>query len=548
MNAPVTRAARGSTGRFDLILGAIGSVLVCLGSFGVGDPPRNSTVLSDLGLSWITYGHGKNVFGTLFWLGVFLMVFGWVRLGRRIFSGSAHTPSTRTLSRWVLVWAAPLLVAVPVYSRDVYAYLAQGAVFGAGFDPYADGPAHLPGPLVDSMAQVWATTTAPYGPFFMGMLRVVTEITGDHAIIGVLAIRLVLLPGLFLALWAIPRLAERFGASPQAGLWLALFNPMVLIHLVAGPHVELLMMGVLVTGIVLVVDGRHVWGTSVLALAVSIKITAGIALPFVLWIWLSHIRSRRPVTSRDVVTVFASIVGIAVAVFGVWTLAIGLGLGWLTGLGWADVIINWFTVPTLAAHLVTLIAAPFVALNLQPVLEVTRAIGSVVLAVTLVAVWWRHRHDARDAVAGMAWAMLAVLLLEPSTLPWYYTWVLVIAVAFDLPMWVRATVVGASTFLLIVFQPDDAIVFYKPVEVALAAALAGLAAWSLSHRDPLRLGRFGRWAWGATPAGESAPASDAIAESGVEKSARADAEPGEFGAGEFGAGAPVRKPGPAPGG
>ncbi|WP_420871700.1 alpha-(1-_6)-mannopyranosyltransferase A [Gordonia hongkongensis] len=547
MSTSVTGAA--TAGRGDLILGAIGSVLVCLGSFGVGDPPRNSALLSDLGLSWITYGHGKNVFGTLFWLGVFLMVFGWVRLGRRIISSTTDTaPTTRTLSRWVLVWTAPLLVAVPVYSRDVYAYLAQGAVFGAGFDPYADGPAHLPGPLVDSMAQVWATTTAPYGPFFMGMLRVVTEVTGDQVVLGVLAIRLVLLPGLFLSLWAIPRLAERFGASPQAGLWLVLFNPLVLIHLVAGPHVELLMMGVLVTGIVLVVDGRHVVGAAVLALAVSIKITAGIALPFVLWIWLSHIRSRRPVTVRDVVTVFASIVGIAVAVFGLWTLVIGLGLGWLTGLGWADVIINWFTIPTLAAHVVTLVAAPFVALNLQPVLEVTRAIGSVVLAVTLVALWWRHRHDVRDAVAGMAWAMLAVLLLEPSTLPWYYTWVLVIAVAFDLPMWVRATVVGASTFLLIVFQPDDAIVFYKPVEVTLAAALAGVAAWSLTRRDPLRLGRFGRWAWGATPAGEGTLASDVLAETGVEESGRAEAEHRESGPRGFGAGASLRKPGPAPGG
>ena len=80
-----------TAGRGDLILGAIGSVLVCLGSFGVGDPPRNSALLSDLGLSWITYGHGKNVFGTLFWLGVFLMVFGWVRLGRRIISSATDT-------------------------------------------------------------------------------------------------------------------------------------------------------------------------------------------------------------------------------------------------------------------------------------------------------------------------------------------------------------------------------------------------------------------------------------------------------------------------
>ncbi|MHC3004784.1 alpha-(1-_6)-mannopyranosyltransferase A [Gordonia sp. GN26] len=493
--APAHTGVRDRTARGDLIIGAIGAILVCVGSFGVGDPPRNTTTLADLGLSWITYGHGKNLFGIFFWLGVFAMVFAWVRLGRRIARGATDSPSVRTLQRWLLVWAAPLLVAVPVYSRDVYAYLAQGAVFGAGFNPYADGPAHHPGPLVDSMATVWATTTAPYGPFTMGLLRVVTEVTGDHVVAGILAVRLVLLPGLFLSLWAVPRLARHFGASPQAGLWLALFNPMVLIHLVAGPHVELLMAGVLTTGVVLVVTGRHVAGTAVLALAVSIKVTAGIAVPFVLWIWLSHIRSRRPVTARDVVGVFAAIVGISVAVFGLWTLLVGLGLGWLTGLGWADVIINWFTIPTFVAHVVTLVAAPFVALNLQPVLEITRAIGSVVLAVTLVALWWRHRRDERDAVAGMAWAMLAVLLLEPSTLPWYYTWALAIAVAFTLPPWARATVVGASTFMLIVFQPDDAIVFYKPVELTLAFLLAGLAAWSLLRPDPLRLGRFGRWAW-----------------------------------------------------
>ena len=336
-----------------------------------------------------------------------------------------------------------------------------------------------------------------YGPFFVGMIRAVTEVTGDHVIVGVLVMRLVLLPGLFLSLWAIPRLAAHFGASGQAGLWLALFNPMVLIHLVAGPHVELLMMGVLVAGVVLVVRGRHVTGLVVLGMAVSIKITAGIAIPFVLWIWLGHIRSRRPVTTRDVLGCFAAVAAVTVAVFGFWTLVIGLGFGWLTGLGWADIIINWFTIPTLVAHLVTLVAAPWVALNLQPVLEITRAIGSAVLAVTLVVLWWRHRHDERDAVAGMAWAMLAVLLLEPSTLPWYYTWALGLAVAFTLPLWARAAIVATSTFMLIVFQPDDAIAFYQPVPLLIAAALSGLAAWSLIRPDPLRLGTFVRRAWGS---------------------------------------------------
>ncbi|WP_420714126.1 alpha-(1-_6)-mannopyranosyltransferase A [Gordonia sp. SL306] len=485
------RAVR-EPGFADLVVGFVGSVLVCIGSFGVGDIARNSTVAQDLGLSAIAYGHGKTLFGSIFWLGVATMVIAWVRLGRRLGTDRSAL-SVRTFGWGIVGWAAPLAVAVPVYSRDVYAYLGQGALFREGFDPYADGPAHLPGPLLDSMAQVWATTTAPYGPLFVGLTRLVTEITGDHVILGVYAIRLILLPGLLLALWAIPRLAEHFGASPQTGLWLALANPMVLIHLVAGSHVELLMMGVLVAGVALVVTGRHVPGLVVLGLAVSIKVTAGIAIPFVVWIWLSHIRARRRVEPVDVARVFASVVGITVAVFAVCTAVLGLGLGWLTGLGWADRIINWFTLPTLAGHIVTLIAAPFTALNLQPVLGVTRAVGMVVLAIVLVGLWWSHRRDERSAMAGMVWAMLAVLLLEPSTLPWYYTWVLCLAVAFTLPPWVRAIVVGVSTFMLIVFQPDDSILFYKLPEVLLATALSLLAAISLTRRDPLRLRRAVDW-------------------------------------------------------
>ena len=53
------------------------------------------------------------------------------------------------------------------------------------------------------------------------------------------------------------------------------------------------MMGVLVVGVVLAVDGKHVAGLAVLGLAASIKVTAGVAVPFVVWIWLSHLRSER---------------------------------------------------------------------------------------------------------------------------------------------------------------------------------------------------------------------------------------------------------------
>ena len=507
-----------SATRRDLRLGAVGALLVCLGGFGMGDLPRNSPVVTDSGLAWVSYGHGKTLSAIVFWCGVAAMAYAWVRLGRRIARvGDAadaddESLSVSSLRRAVLLWAAPLVVTAPLYSRDVYAYLAQSAVLREGFDPYTDGPAHYPGPLLDSMAQVWTATTAPYGPLFMGLGRAVVEVTGDHVILGVLAMRLVLLPGLFLSLWAIPRLATHFGASPQAGLWLALLNPMVLIHLVGGPHVELLMMGVLVAGVVLTLRRRHVAGLAMLGVAASIKITAGIAIPFVVWIWLSHLRSDREAAAGAItgpaaplglhlpgdvrlpmgvrLRVFALVAAIPGAVFGVWTVLLGLGFGWLHGLGWADRIINWFTVPTAVAHLVTWAAAPFTALNLQEVLPVTRGVGAVCLALILVGLWWWGRRDERSAVVGMVWAMVAVLLLEPSTLPWYYTWALCLAAAFTLTDLVRTVVVGVSTFMLVVFQPDDSIWFYRPPYLIVALSLSALAAVSLTRRDPLRLGRL----------------------------------------------------------
>ena len=479
---PRARLVPQLAGRGDSVVGFVGALAVTAGSYGLADVPRNDPTLAGLGLAPMTYGHGKTLSGIAFWLGVALMVIAWVRIGR-----DHRAMSLRATAGTVLAWAAPLMFAVPTYSRDVYAYLGQAAVLAEGFDPYNDGPAHVPGPIVDSMAQIWAPTTSPYSPAFMLLARGVVEVSGQNVFAGVMLFRLVLLPGLLLALWAVPRIAAHFGASRRLGLWLALLNPMLLIHLVAGPHAELLLMGVIAAGVALALDGRHVSALVVLGLAASLKVTAGVAVPFVLWIWLDHLRRRRPVTARDRVGAFAATALVPSAVFGAFTLLLGLGFGWLNGLEFANRIINPFTLPTLLGHVISYAAAPFEVWNLQEILPVTRAVGSAAMAVILVVLWWRGRRDERTAVACMALAMLAVLLLEPSTLPWYYSWVSVIAVAFTLPMIVRQVIVWFSVFFLIGFQPDDSIVFYKPLEALLAAALGLLAAVSLRRVDPLRL-------------------------------------------------------------
>jgi alpha-1,6-mannosyltransferase len=479
-------------GRYpDSVMGFAGAFAVTIGTYGLADVPRNDATLADLGLAPMTYGHGKTLSGVVFWLGVTLMIWAWVRIGR-----APHAMSLRATVTTVLAWAAPLMLAIPVYSRDVYAYLGQAMVLADGFDPYQDGPAHGPGPIVDSMAQIWAPTTSPYSPAFMLLARGVVAVTGQNVFAGVIAFRIVLLPGLLLALWAVPKIAAHFGASRRRGLWLAVLNPMLLIHLVGGPHAELLLMGVLAAGVALVLDGRHILGLLVLGCAGSLKVTAFIAVPFVVWIWIDHLRRERAVSVRDGVGVFAATAAIPLAVFGAFTAVLGLGIGWTNGLTFADRIINWFTLPSLVGHVASYVLAPFHVWNLQAILPVTRLIGQVVLAALLVWFFFRGRGDERSAMKCMCWAMFAVLLLEPSTLPWYYSWVTVLVVAFTLPMWARQTIVGASAFLLIVFQPDDSIVFYKPVETLLALALSVLAAVALRRADPLRLRRGGAFLLG----------------------------------------------------
>ena len=110
----------------------------------------------------------------------------------------------------------------------------------------------------------------------------------------------------------------------------------------------------------------------------------------------------------------------------------------MTGLGWAGRIINWLSVPTLVSHVITWIAAPWQAWNLQSVLVYTRAVGAVALAVILVALWVRYRQTARRAMAAFAAALGALLLALVAA------WL--IASRIDRPL--RAMALSALTALL----------------------------------------------------------------------------------------------------
>jgi alpha-1,6-mannosyltransferase len=461
------------------LLGCLGAALITTGGLGAGSTKQHDPLLETLHLSWLRYGHGLVLSSVLLWIGVTLMLSAWLWLGRRVLAGDA---SEYTMVASAAFWLAPLLLSVPLFSRDTYSYLAQGALLRDGFDPYAVGPIDNPNALLDNVSPIWTITTAPYGPAFIMIAKLITMLVGNHVIAGTMLLRLCMLPGFVLLIWATPRIARHIGANVPIALWICALNPLVIIHLMGGVHNEMLMVGLMAAGIALTLNGRHIAGIGLIAVGVAVKATAGIALPFMVWVWMRHLCERR---GYRPLRAFAAAAGtsvlIFVAVFAVLSGVAGVGLGWLTALAGSVKIINWLSIPTAAANIIHAIGGLFFSVSFYAVLQVTRAVGIAIVAVALPLLWWRFRHDDRQALTGIAWAMLVVVLFAPAALPWYYSWPLAVLAPLAQSRRAVAAIAAFSTWIMVIFKPDGAHGMYSWPHVLLATAVA-LFAWRTLNR------------------------------------------------------------------
>ncbi|HPX36213.1 MAG TPA: alpha-(1-_6)-mannopyranosyltransferase A [Mycobacterium sp.] len=474
--------ARADDGR-PALLGFVGATLIALGGLGAGSTRQHDPLLESLHLSWLRFGHGLVVSSLVLWMGVALMVTAWLWLGRRALR--RQTLGSERVSEYTMLattgfWLAPLLLSVPLFSRDTYSYLAQGALLRDGFDPYVVAPIENPNALLDNVSSIWTTTTAPYGPAFILVAKFVTLVVGDHVIAGTMLLRLCMLPGLALLIWAAPRVARHVGADGALALWICVLNPLVIVHLMGGVHNEMLMVGLMMAGIALTFSGRHMLGVTLIAVAVAVKATAVLALPFMVWVWMRHLPGRR---ARAFLIASVTSLAIFVAVFAVLSWLAGVGLGWLTALAGSVKIINWLTIPTALANIANVIGGLFMPVNFYAVLEFTRIAGIVVILVSLPLLWWRFRHTDREALTGIACAMAVVVLFVPAALPWYYTWPLAIVSALAQSRAAIALIAGFSTWIMVIFKPDGSHGMYSWLHVALATACA-VAAWNSLRRDP----------------------------------------------------------------
>ncbi|MEV7217765.1 polyprenol phosphomannose-dependent alpha 1,6 mannosyltransferase MptB [Kitasatospora cineracea] len=504
-------------------LGLLGSLALAAGALTSGALPAAAT-----GPTLRASGGAGTV---LVFAGLTVLTAAWLLLGRSADALPADVLPAKTLpadgrstarTRWLAAtlawWAAPLLLLPPLFSRDAYSYLAQGAMLAGGFDVYTDGPAALGGPIAQQIPQVWQHTPAPYGPAFLLLARAAAPLA-DHPYAGVLLLRLTAALAVAALAALLPALARALGADPAAALRLGALNPLVLLHLVAGAHNDAVPLALMLTGLLAATRRHPLLATALITLAALTKAPAALALPAAWWLATatpprptavvlrraSHpaaagpalpaagsgpdglppggpgIRSgiRRVGNQAHAFHTFrafraapghrlrcaAAVLAVAAGTTAAVTAVAGTGYGWVSALTTPATASSWSP----SSGLGRLVAALAGVAPEGPV-AAARLLGAAgaVAAVVLLAV--RVARGRSAPVAALALAFGAVVALGPAFRPWYALWCAVPAALAARTAGARRAVELTCAALAFAVMPDG----FEPDSAELVLAAGGL--------------------------------------------------------------------------
>lgn len=423
-------------------LGTAGSILIVLGGILAGVPPQRNPLLHSPPLPWLRTFTTPTV--ACVFVGISLLVLAWWRVGRLV--RGPQPPSQRELLTTLVWWAAPLALTTPIFSRDVYSYLAQGTMTVLGIDAYQYGPAILGGPLSLDIPAIWQTTPAPYGPVFLSLAADITSVTGESIWLGILGMRLLALGGLALMVWGVPRVARAAGVDPGAALWLGVLNPLVLVNLVGDAHNDALMIGFMIAGLALALDRRSAAGAALLALAALVKASAGLALVFIVPIWAGQLSGTARWLRASLGTA-----GVAAATMVATTTTAGTGYGWIGALDTPTLAHTWTSITTDLGYWSGLLVGELGWATPDQVLAWWRMAG--LAAAGAVCLWLLRRYHRSGPVVGLGLGLAAVLALGPVVHPWYLLWAIVPLAAAARSHRIRSWVIGASVVMTFTVLP-----------------------------------------------------------------------------------------------
>ncbi len=466
------------------LIGTVGALMIGLGGLGAGALPVVGNPFGGLPFGQLM-GRMLVTSSALVLIGVGLIVIAWVLMSPMAgnpLRASSSTPRhsiTRT-QVWVtfFAWTLPIIATAPLFTQDIYSYIANGSIVVQGMDPYSAGPVQLLGAdndLARSVPFIWANSPSPYGPVALGIAAIISVITSDSIVAAVILHRVASILGVIAAGWAISRLAVRCRVAPSSALWLGILNPLSILHLIGGIHNESIMLGFALVGMELALRGidklqastslsmSSAWpawlliigGGVLISAAGMVKVTGFIGLGFAGMALARFFAQRLNLKPYLAISSAAGILlAVLLATIAAFTVLSGIGLGWITGQGGAVSIRSWLSVSTDVG-----VASGFMGMMLglgdhtEAILSVTRAVGIVVAAAFMVRMLFATFRGVMHPIGGLGVSTFVLVVLFPVVHPWYILWAIFPLAAWANRLFFRYAVIIYSAIMSFVVLP-----------------------------------------------------------------------------------------------
>jgi alpha-1,6-mannosyltransferase len=365
------------------------------------------------------------------------------------------------------LWTLPLLVTGPMGSLDVHSYAAVGRLAALGLDPYRATPGWLTDRFVTAVDPMWRWTPTPYGPLQVALLRGTVLVAGDHLGVAVLLIRSVAVVGavcaVALAVCAAPS-AARVSVFVISGL-----NPIVLVHVVSGAHLDVLIGALAVLVVWLARSGRPALAMSLAVVAMSLKLPGAVLIAFVL---LDLMRTGPGVSRPGPVL---RLVASGLSTLGLVVVLCPDPFGWTAALGVPGISRNGAAPSTWISYLLAAVTGHSSRAGLDLAFTIGRTMTGLVGAAVMGVLLWKATSGSRGAAfRGVGWALVAFALTAPALYPWYLVWGL-FAAAVGSGIRGRAVLMSLSCALCLAAAAAEG----TGVLITWAVVLLGLVGWTV---------------------------------------------------------------------
>jgi hypothetical protein len=356
-------------------------------------------------------------------LGLSFVFFG-MCLAYFVAVGAVRTLSMRVIVVCVLALHAILLMGPPLTLTDVFNYLGYARLGGLHhLNPYTHViQAELHDPIY--RFSTWHNLRSPYGPLFTAGSYLIAGLPLAYAY-WIVKVATVLASLTFIGLvWKCARL---LGRDARFAVVFVALNPIYLMFAVAGFHNDFFMLIPSTAAIALVLSRHDRSAGAAVMIAVAVKFTAILLLPFLL---IGVITNRRRVN----ILVGAALAAIPLAVM--YLALFGLSLPNLVD---QSTLLTPWSVPNIIGLILGVGGGTPGLLR-----------AAIVALIVVIALLLRRN---RDWVSDAGWSTFALVATLAWLVPWYVIWVLPLA-ALGKSLNLRRVVLVFTAYLVIGFAPS----------------------------------------------------------------------------------------------